>query len=192
MRFSSRKWLVGTVAAALSLVIPAGIAWGCVTVVQFSIVGPATVEPGGMVEVFGGDFAAGEPVDIRLDSQDGPILATEPSPMPSTMTSKFTLQVPIGADVAPGEHILVATQDHYDMNVGIPARAAIFVSSSPPAEPTPAPRTTVLAVDEGSSATSFILIGLGVAAAGLLLAGVASMIAARRPSSGQAQGAESS
>ncbi len=176
----------------MSLVIPAGIAWGCVTVVQFSTVGSATVEPGGMVEVFGGDFAAGEPVDIRLDSQDGPILATMPSPMPSTMTSKFTLQVPIGADVAPGQHILVATQNHYDMNMGIPARAPIYVSSSPPAEPTLAQRATVLAVEEGSSAAGFILIGLGVAAAGLLLAGVASMIAARRPSSGQAQSAESS
>ncbi len=192
MRFSSRKWLVGTFAAVLVFAIPAGIAWGCVTVVAFRTNGPGTVEPGGSVEVFGADFARGQPVDIRLDSPDGPVLATVPSPAPTTMTSTFTLQVPIGPDVAPGQHFLVATQNHYDMNVGIPARAAIFVSSSPPAEPPPTARATTLAVDDGPSAASFILIGLGVAAAGLLLAAVASMIAARRPSSGQAEGARPS
>lgn len=191
VRFSSRKWLVGTVAAALTLVIPAGIAWACVTVVQFSTLGPTTVEPGGTVEVFGGDFARGEPVDIRLDSQDGPILATVESPMPSTMTSKFTVQVPIPADVAPGEHILVATQQHYDMNVGIPARASFHVGTSPPAEPLPVERATSLSVSDGPSAARYLLIGLGAAAVGLLVAGAASMIAGRQASSGQAEGARS-
>lgn len=160
--------------------------------VAFRANGPGTVEPGGMVEVFGADFAKGQPVDIRLDSPDGPVLATVPSPAPSTMTSKFTLQVPIGPNVSPGQHFLVATQNHYDMNVGIPARAAIYVSSTPPAESTPTERTTTLAVSDGPSAATFILIGLGAAAAALLLAAVASKIAARRPSSGQVQGAESS
>lgn len=180
------------VATAMAVIIPAGISWGCVTVVQFRTNGPATVEPGGTVEVFGADFASEEPVDIRLDSADGPVLATIPSPMPSTMTSEFTVQVPIAADVAPGEHILVATQDHYDMNVGIPARAPIYVSSSPPAEPLPAERATSLSVSDGPSAVRYLLIGLGAAAVGLLVAGAASMIAGRQSSSGQAQGARSS
>ncbi len=191
MRSSSRKWVLGMV-AAVAVVVPVGQAWGCVTVVSFRTNGPSSVQPGGTVEVFGADFARERPVDIHLDSADGPVLATVPSPMPSTMTSTFTVQVPIAADVAPGQHLLVATQDHYDMNVGIPARAAIYVGSSPPAEPTPTERATTLAVSDAPSAANYILIGLGVAAAGILLAAVASMIAARRPSSGQARGAESS
>ena len=192
MRFSSRKRLLGMVAIAVAVLLPAGLAWACVTVVAFRTVGPGTVEPGGTVEVVGGDFAREEPVNIHLDSLDSPVLATVESPMPSTMTSKFTLPVTIPADVAPGAHFLIATQDHYDMNVGIPARAAIYVSSSPPAEPAPTQRATVLSVSDGPSVASYLLIGLGVAAAGLLLAGAASMIAARRPASGQAEGAKSS
>lgn len=165
--------------------MPAALAWGCVALVAFRTNGPGVVAPGGTVEVFGGEFASGQPVDIRLDSLDGPVLYTVPDPRPSTMTSQFTVQVPIPQDITPGPHVLIATQSHYDMNVGIPARAAIYVNASPPAAPTPVERSTGLAVDSGPSAASYVLIGLGVAAAGLLLAAVASMLAARRPSSGQ-------
>ena len=106
------------------------------------------------------------------------------------MTSQFTVQVPIPQDISPGPHVLIATQSHYDMNAGIPARASIYVNGSPPAAPLPQDRATALAVEDESSAASYLLIGLGVAAAGLLLAAVASMIVARRPSSGQPEGAK--
>lgn len=191
MRFSTRKRILGMVTAAAVVMIPAGLAWGCVAVVAFRVNGSGTVQPGGTVEVFGGEFAADQPVDIRLDTLDGPILYTHPDPQPSTMTSQFTVQVPIPQDVSPGPHVLIATQSHYDMNAGIPARASIYVNASAPVEPLPDERATALAVEEESNAVSYVLIGLGVAAAGLLLAAVASMIAARRPSSGQAQGVKS-
>ena len=191
MRFSSRKWIVGMVAGAMAIVIPAGLAWSCVALVAFRVNGSGTVAPGGAVEVFVGEFASGVPVEIRLDSPDGPVLLTTPPPT-STMTGQFTGQVPIPADISPGPHVLVATQSHYDMNVGNTARAAIYVNSSPPVEPTPQERATSLVVDEESSAAGYILISLGVAAAGLLLAAVASMIVARRPSPGQAEGVKAS
>jgi hypothetical protein len=108
------------------------------------------------------------------------------------MTGQFTGQVPIPADISPGSHVLIATQNHYDMNVGNTARAAIYVNSSAPAASTPQERATSLAVSEGSSAAGYVLIGLGVAAAGLLLAAVASVVASRRPSSGQAEGVKAS
>ncbi|MDQ3306105.1 MAG: hypothetical protein M3535_09035 [Actinomycetota bacterium] len=108
------------------------------------------------------------------------------------MTSQFTVQVPIPVDTSPGQHFLVATQNHFDMNVGNTARAAIYVDSSPPAAPTSSPRPTSLAVSDGPSVVSFALIGLGVAAGGLLLAGVASTLAARRPASGRREGAKAS
>ncbi|MDQ3306104.1 MAG: hypothetical protein M3535_09030 [Actinomycetota bacterium] len=65
------------------MLIPVGQAWACVALVAFRTTGSGIVEPGGTVEVFGGEFARGEPVDIRLDSPDGPILFTQPDPMPS-------------------------------------------------------------------------------------------------------------
>lgn len=183
MRISSRKSILG-LAAAVAVVVPAGIAWSCVALVGFRTEGPNTVQPGGTIEVVGTEFASDQPVDIRLDSPTGPVLATWPSPEPSTMTSQFRMQVPIPQDISQGEHFLVATQEHYDMNVGIPARATFYVGTSAPVAPLPQARATTLAVDDGPSAASYILIALGVAAAGLLLAAAASFVAARRPPSG--------
>ncbi len=178
--------------AAVAVVVPAGLAWGCVVVAAMRVNGSGVVQPGGTVEVFGSDFARGKPVHIRLDAPDGRILYTHPDPQPSTMTSRFTVQVPIPQDVSPGPHVLFATQEHYDMNVGIPARATIHVSSSPPVAPVPTDRAAALTVSDPPSAASYVLIGLGVAAAGLLLAAAASMIAGRRPSPGQAEGVKAS
>ena len=184
MRFSSRKKLTLGMALALALVVPAGLAWGCVALVGFRTTGNGVVQPGGTVEVFGGEFASRKPVHIRLDSPDGPILYTHADPQPSTMTSQFTVQVPIPQDVSPGPHVLVATQEHYDMNVGIPARAAIYVNASPPAS-VPVERPTALSESSGPSAGSYLLIALGVAAGGLLLAAGASLLASRRRSPGE-------
>jgi hypothetical protein len=186
VRSSSRKWVFGMV-AALAILVPAGLAWACVGLVVFNTTGSPIVQPGGTVEVFGGEFARGKPVNIHLDSPDGPILATVPDPMPSTMTSRFTLQVPIPPDITPGQHLLVANQEHYDMNAGIPARAAIYVNTQPPVAPTPSARATSLTVGDAPSPTNFVLIGLGVAAAGLLLAAVAAKAADRRSSPSQTE-----
>ena len=192
MRFSSRKLIVGMVAGAMAIVIPAGLAWSCVALVAFRVNGSGTVQPGGTVEVFGGEFAAGQPIDIHLDSPTGPVLFTVPPPT-GTMTSQFTVQVPIPADISTGPHLLVATQNHYNMNVGnSAARAAFYVNASPPVAPTPAERATSLVVDDESGAAGYVLIGLGVAAAGLLLAAAASMIAARRPSPAPTEGVKPS
>jgi hypothetical protein len=174
-------------AAVVAVIVPAGIAWGCVALVGFKVNGSNVVQPGGTVEVWGGEFARGKPVHVRLDSPEGPILATHNDPQPSTMTSQFTLQVPIPANVSPGPHVLVATQEHYDMNVGIPARAAIHVNASPPVAQAPVDRTPVLIESDGPGAAKYVLITLGVAAGGLLLAAAASMIASRRPPSEQAE-----
>ena len=182
MRFWSRTRVIGVAAAMAAVLAPAAVAWGCVALVGFRVNGSNVVQPGGTVEIWAGEFARGKPVHIRLDSPEGPILATQPDPQPSTMTSQFTLRVPIPANVSPGQHFLVATQEHYDMNVGIPARAAIYVNASPPVAPLPADRAAVLTESDGPSAARYVLIALGVAGAGLLLAAVASLLVARRPS----------
>ena len=184
MRFVSRKLIFG-MAAAIVVVFSAGLAWGCVALVGFRTTGSGVVQPGGTVEVFGSEFAEGKPVQIRLDSLTGPILYTQPDPVTtpgsSTMTSRFTAQVPIPQNVSAGAHVLLATQEHYDMNVGIPARAAIYVNSSPPAAPTPEVRPTSLSVSSGPGAARYVLVGLAVAVGGLLVAGAARAFASRGP-----------
>lgn len=181
MKYSLRRSALSALVAGTTIVLAAGIAFACVALVGFRVVGDSQVEPGGTVEVFGNEFARGEPVHIRLDSPSGPILATHENPLPSTMTSRFTVEVPIPDDIAAGPHVLVATQDHYDMNVGIPARAAFYVGTSGPVAPTPEARSSALAVEDGPSAGGYVFLGLGVAALGLVLAGVASAVASRKP-----------
>ncbi len=175
-------------AVVVAVFVPAGLASGCVALAAIRVNGSGTVQPGGTVEVFGSDFAKGKPVHIRLDAPDGRILYTHPDPQPSTMTSQFTVQVPVPADISPGPHVLLATQEHYDMNIGIPARATMYVNSSPPVAPLPTDRAAVLEVSGGPNAASYVLIGLGGAAAALLMAGAARAIAARPPSAGGAEG----
>lgn len=190
MHLLSRRSVLGTV-VALAVVVPASVAWACVGIVVFTTTGSARVEPGGTVEVFGGEFATDQPVDIHLDSVDGPVLATYPDPAPSTMTSRFTLEVPIPEDISPGEHILVAMQEHYDMNGGIPARAAIYVDApATPPPTTPEERPTSVLASSGPSAVSLVIIGLATAVAALLLAAGVRAATARGSSPSPTEGAE--
>lgn len=172
---SSRRLIVAGASAVAALLVPAALAFACVGIVAFTTTSGNTVEPGGTLEIFGGEFARGEPVDIRLDSPTGPVLATHENPLPSTMTSRFTLEVPIPDDITPGEHFLVATQNHQDMNAGIPARLAFYVGTTPPGEAAAADRpTTLVTSDSGPSFGTLALIALGVGAVGLLVAAGAS------------------
>lgn len=181
MKRSRWPWVVGMV-AAVAVVVPAALASACVGLISLTT-GSSTVQPGGVVTVFGREFAEGAPVEIHLDSPTGPLLATAPPPT-TTMTSQFRLDVTIPPDVKPGQHVLVANQQYHNMNAGVPARAVIHVGTPPPAVPLPDPggeRPADLIVSSGPSMASLVLIGSGVAAGGLLLAGLWYVAAARRP-----------
>ena len=176
MRYSGRRWVIAVAIGAVLL--PAAIAMACVGVASLIVNGASRVQPGDTVEVTARSFAQEVPVHIRLDSPTGPVLLTVPGP-DSTMNSSFTVDVPIPSDISDGPHILLASQDHHDMNVGQPARAVIYVNATPPPAPRPAPRPVGLAANTGPSALTLALIAAGVAAAGLLLAGLRSRVAAR-------------
>lgn len=176
MNRSSRAWIVGAV-AAVACIVPAGLAWGCVGLMSLTT-SSSTVQPGGTVTVFGKEFAQGAPIQIRLDSQTGPVLATVPPPT-DTMTSQWSVRVSIPPGTAVGAHVLVATQAYHYMNAGVPARAAIHVG---PGAPAPAPavsRPARITARSGPSAPFLILVGLAVTAVGLVLAALWSVSAAR-------------
>jgi hypothetical protein len=167
------------IATVVSLVVLAlaGLAWACVGVASLITDSP-TVQPGGTLMVTGRSFARGVPVDIRLDSPTGPLLLTVPGP-DSTMNSKFTVPLTIPPDISNGRHLLVAIQDHHDMNVGAPARAVVYVGTAPSPAATTAARPSGVAANSGPSVPVLLLIGLGVAAAGVLAAAVWTSTSAR-------------
>lgn len=164
---------------ALVVALPAGLAFACVGVMSLTTE-VTRVEPGGTVPVTGRGFAQAAPVEIRLDSPSGQLLATAPPPM-STMTSVFTIPVVIPADVPKGQHLLVAVQNYHHMNAGSPARATIQVGAEAPVLGAGEDvRPTALTEGSGPGGGLLLLIGLGVAAAGLLLAGFVNLLVARR------------
>lgn len=167
MNRSTLRWVIPSLLSA-ALLAPAAVAYACVAVMAIKT-DVSSVEPGGTVNVFGADFAMDEPVELRLDAPDGPLLATVPPPK-STMTSKFNVKVTIPADTEPGEHLILANQTYHHMNSGAPARAAIFVGTEPPAAAVPAARAASVEMGPGSSLPVLMLVGLAAAAAALLLA----------------------
>lgn len=177
MSRSVRRWTVGVGAAGAVLMVPVAFAWACVGLVSLTTT-MNTVQAGSTVTVVGKEFAAGAPVDIHLDTVDGPVLATAPPPS-GTMTSVFMLDVPLPANLSNGPHILIATQIEHNMNGGAPARAVIYVGSSPAVSGAPAARPAKLLASTGPSVGSRVLIGVGVAVVALFLAGIFMAAASR-------------
>ena len=160
---------------ALAVIVPSGLAWACVAPVSLTTLSNQ-VQPGGTVKVVGREMAPGAPVQIRLDSINGPVLASTDGTQPGGMSARWDLDVPIPADIRPGPHVLYAVQNYRNMNSVIP-RATIYVSTAPPPAPAPPPRPAAVETGSGPSAVSLILIGLAVAAAALLVVGGFSVLA---------------
>lgn len=172
-----RRW-VFAVATAAAVLVPAALAMACVGVASLVVDSSPRVDPGGTVKLTARSFADGVPLDIRLNSLTGPVLLTVPGP-DSTMNSSITFDVPIPTDISDGPHVLLASQDHHDMNVGQPARALIHVNAAPPARPYPPERPEGLVATTGPTVPTLALIATAVAVGGLLLAGLGSRVAAR-------------
>ena len=159
----------------MGLLVPAGLAWACVAPVSLTTASP-TVQPGGTITVIGRETAPGAPIEIRLNSPDGPVLATVTG-QPGGMSAKWEHPVTIPPNTPYGKHVLYAVQNYRNMNAVIP-RALIYVGTVPDPPPTPEPRAASLDVGSGPSVPGLLLLGLAVAAAGLLLAGGLSALAA--------------
>lgn len=173
MSRTGRRFALGF-AAVLAGIVPAGLAWACVAPVSLTTSSP-TVQPGGMVHIIGRETAPGAPIEIRLNSVTGPILTTVTG-QAGGMTAKWEADVPIPADIPYGKHFLYAVQNYRNMNSVIP-KTVIYVGTVPEPEPAPEARPGFIDVGSGPSTTSLVLLGLGAAAAGLLLVGAWTLIA---------------
>ena len=175
----SRRRLTFGAVVAFALVVPSSLAWACVAPVSLTTASP-TVQPGGTITVIGRETAPGAPIEIRLNSPDGPVLATVTG-QPGGMNAKWEHQVTIPPNTPYGKHVLYAIQNYRNMNAVVP-KATIYVGTVPDPAPTPEPRASALDVGSGPSTASLILLGLGAAVGGLLVVGALSALAASRGS----------
>ena len=168
-----RRLALGSV-AALTLLVPTSWAWACVAPMSLTTE-KNTVQPGGTIKVIGRETGPGAPIEIRLDAPNGRLLTTVRDQV-GGMTAKWEWDVPIPTDIQYGTHVLYAVQNFRNMNAVVP-RVTIYVGVEPPAKTGPETRPVSLDVGSGPSAMSLVLLGLGVAGAGLLVVGGLTVLA---------------
>ena len=175
-------------------IFSAGTAWA--PHVAQLLVEPRVVNPGDTVTVTGTrGFGAEQPVDVRLDDIDGPVLGTFQTD-DQFFAAFGPVQVTIPADISPGAHTLVATQvlDAEDAHIrGVPARAAIEVvgpgglpAENPPLVEPVEPRPDQLAVGDEVGLGALALVALGVAGVAMFAAAMVALVTARRSSAPEA------
>ena len=157
---------------------------------------PAQVKAGQEVTVFGPrGYGRANPVEIRAGSIDGPILGTfQPNEELYAMWGPGTVRIPESAKA--GTYYLYATQTLTAAEThirGVPARGELTilgaggapVLSQAPEVPLDEQPTIGLLEDEPVSTGSVLLVALGVAGAGLFVAGLAVAFSSRRRPPGQ-------
>ena len=181
----ARRIAAGALVSIAVLGIAASAAWACVSgpVVNLSTV---TAKPGEQVTVTGTGFRQADPVQVRWNALDGPIVAQLAKPESNqTITANF--MVPPGT--APGSYVVIVSQTRDGRPSLSPIRAVLNVVG-------PSGQTPVLGADSTSDATdrmpalvqsqndvsngTLALVALGVAGIGMFAAGVAALASSRR------------
>jgi hypothetical protein len=168
--------------AALAVLAPVSMAWACVAPVSLTTASP-TVQPGGTVHIIGRETAPGAPIEIRLNSPTGPVLATVTG-QAGGMSAKWEWDVTIPSNTPYGKHYLYAVQNYRNMNAVVP-KTVIYVGTVPDPAPESEVRPVSMEVGSGPSATSLVLLGLAAAVAGLLLVGGLTALAGSRRDDGR-------
>jgi hypothetical protein len=174
----------GGIAAAL--IVPAIVVYACVGVVGLSA-SPTSVQPGGTFTLKGKDFVTTTPVQIHLDTIDGPVIATVTQQTGSgVMSSTFSQSVTLPSSVSSGQHVLIATQNAHNMNGGNPARAVIYVGTTAPGASGPEARPASVTIDSGPAWPVLALVALGAAVVGFVIFSALVLRPGRTPSRGAA------
>ena len=183
---SVRKWATAGLGAAAVGVLSAATAWACVA-------GPSlftstiNAKAGEEITVTGVDFNRPQPVILRFNAVDGPVLADLGTPRSNRVEAKVTAP----QRTAPGSYVLVATQTGADGKfTQTPVRAMLnvvgdgapVVAATVPGVGSEARPNGLVTSDNSISAGSLALVGLGVAGVGMFIAGLAALFAGRRSS----------
>ena len=154
------------------------------------------VRAGEQMTVFGQrGYGSTNPVEIHLDSPDGPLLGTfAPNNELYAMWGPGPITIP--ADVSPGAHTLYATQvltpaeNHIR---GIPARADFEVLGAggapvlgaQPVREDPSSAPADLVREDDVSTGAVLLVALGVAGVAMMIAGAVALSSSRRRAEAQ-------
>ena len=141
-KLSKRATLVFSLGVLAIPLAAAATAYACTSVSTLSA-SPGAAMAGSAVNVTGAfygvhnpsDATTAGPVEIRLGSLSGPVLATA---TPAGQSNSFTVQVPIPQGTPAGDTFFVATQYNADGTpvYGTPARQ-VFTVTAPPTPPPP-------------------------------------------------------
>lgn len=186
MRRSMWRYAAGITVVGAVLLGPAATAWACLGLAGITT-SSSTVQPGGSIVVKGVEFGA-NPVDIRLDSLTGPVVA-----MVTPKQRGFDQTINLPADIAPGPHVVVATESAVTANGknngaanGTPARALIQVGTAPGGAVSSSARPLALtSSSSGIGLGSLALVALATVGVGFFLAGAFSAVVSRRRAEGE-------
>ena len=171
------------------MLLPVSAAWAP-HVAQLQVT-PTQFKAGDTVNVFGpSGYGSTNPVEIRLDSADGPVLVSF-----RTTGSGFAQWGPgtvtIPPDTTPGVHTLWATQkleESEKLIRGMPTTTLVQVLNPDGSNPVVGldlspkieERPTTLVEDKPVGAGALVLVGLGVAGVAMFAAGAAALMSSRR------------
>lgn len=179
----TRLLAAAAVAVMTVLIVPAIVVYACVGVVGLSA-SPSSVQPGGTFTLKGMDFVPTAPVQIHLDTIDGPVITTVTHQTGTgSMSSRFSMDVTLPSNVSSGQHLLIATQNAREMNGGNPARAVIYVGGPAPAAAGPEARPAAATIDSGPGWGVLALVALAAAIVGFIAFGAFALRPGRTPSS---------
>lgn len=163
-------------------VVMAAAAWACVPVATLNL-STTQVQAGQDIGVTGNSYNGTKPAVVHFNAIDGPVLG---SFVPNGGRIDGTVTIPAGT--APGNYLLVVTQE-YTQGVqtwGVPARALISVvggTGAPalgaPAGSSVAGRPVGLETSSSPSGGSLLLMAVGAAGVAMFLAGLAAVVATR-------------
>lgn len=187
----SRRRAVAFLAIAAGVVLlQAAGGWACASLASVEAT-PGVVRPGQEVAWKGTFFIKDEPVVLRWNALDGPVLSTATPPSADNglhgnwrfVDGTFT----VPADAKAGSYVVVASQNAVkgSSTWGVPARGLVQVSDGTPvlgqAVGTPAPpRPVDLVTSESLSGGDFLVAAMGAGGVALLLAGLALVLTAGR------------
>jgi len=179
-----RRWAIGGMSAVGAVVVAGATAWACVSGPAINL-STVNAKPGQEVTIKGTNFSRPDPVTVRWNSLEGPVLAT------GTQTSgSLNMAFTVPADAKAGNYVVIISQSSADGKLSqLPVRALLTVTAENGAAPVvggslgtdQSARATGLATtDNDISGATLALVGLGVAGVGMFVAGMAALFAGRR------------
>ena len=181
-----RRWAMGGMAAVAAVLVASAAAWACVSGPSVTL-NPANAKPGETVTLTMRDFRKADPVQVRWNDLNGPVLASFEQ---NASGSPFTGDITVPADARPGNYVLILSQTAPDGKLSqMPVRALITVVSPNGSNPVLGAATSpaetnrpagLVSDEESVSGASLVLVALGVAGVGMFVAGMAAHLAGRR------------